>query len=51
MLLRHFFLATLTTGLCCYGQNAHARGEQIFERSGCAQCHSVENRAALWGRT
>jgi len=50
MLLRQFLLATLATGICCYGQNAQtARGKQIFERSGCAQCHSVENRGGALG--
>jgi putative heme-binding domain-containing protein len=50
MLLRQFFLAALATGICCYGQNAQAaRGKQIFERSGCAQCHSVENRGGALG--
>ena len=49
MLLRQFFLATLATGICCYGQNPQARGEQIFERSGCAQCHSIENRGGALG--
>ena len=49
MLLRQFFLATLAAGICCYGQNARTGGEQIFERSGCAQCHSVENRGGALG--
>lgn len=50
ILLRQFFFATLATGICCYGQNAQAvRGEQIFERSGCAQCHSVTNRGGVLG--
>lgn len=50
MLSRQLFLAILATGLCCYAQNAQAaRGEQIFERSGCAQCHSIENRGGALG--
>ncbi len=49
MLLRQFFFATLVTGICCYGQTARARGEQIFERSGCALCHSIENRGGALG--
>ncbi|MEO8050216.1 MAG: methyltransferase domain-containing protein [Acidobacteriota bacterium] len=48
--MRQFFLATLATGICCYGQDSQAaRGEQIFERSGCAQCHSVENSGGALG--
>lgn len=35
--------------MCCYGQSAPTRGEQIFKRSGCAQCHSVENKGGALG--
>jgi putative heme-binding domain-containing protein len=49
MLLRQLFLATLAIGICSYGQNAQTRGKQIFERSGCAQCHSVENKGGALG--
>ncbi len=47
MLFRQFFLATLATAICCYAQATG--GQQIFERSGCANCHSVENKGGALG--
>jgi len=47
--LRKIFFATLATSICCYSQNAHSPGEQLFERSGCALCHSIENRGGALG--
>jgi putative heme-binding domain-containing protein len=50
MHFRQFFLVILATVICCYGQNAEAaRGKQVFERSGCAECHSIENRGGALG--